>query len=63
MNRDCSSFRGKASQCGVFHASRFAWFFILSDFYGWPEEVLEALGESVREITFYPDNMERVMRP
>ena len=44
-------------------ASRFAWFFILSDFYGWPEEVLEALGESVREITFYPDNMERVMQP
>lgn len=42
---------------------RTAWPFILSDFSGWPEEVQAVLAQDMREITFCPDNMERIMKP
>lgn len=44
-------------------ACRTAWPTILSDHGMWPEEVQEALGERVIEMSFYPDNMDRIMRP
>lgn len=44
-------------------ACRTAWPFILSDFSGWPEEVQEVLAQDMREITFCPDNMDRIMKP
>lgn len=42
---------------------RTAWPFILSDFSGWPEEVQAVLAQDMRELTFCPDNMDRIMKP
>lgn len=44
-------------------ACRMAWPSLWSDRSGWPEEVQKAVEDSLWETTYYPDNMDRMMKP
>jgi hypothetical protein len=44
-------------------ACRTAWPFLSADYHGWPDELLEVLGDEVYEVSYAPDNMELIMKP
>ncbi len=55
--------RGEKRPLALAMLSRMAWTHVLQDYPGWPEEVLLALGESARDLTYEAGNFDRILWP